>query len=94
MYNCKCITINFWRIKGKIKGMYMYMQDHMTNDTYAIVQKRDSVALWIWSWYKNLIFSCWVACATIHDIIHQHIISHNFFTHQAYKLPITLIINY
>ena len=41
MYNCKCITINFWRIKGKIKGMYMYMQDHMTNDTYAIVQKRE-----------------------------------------------------
>ena len=36
------ITINFWRIRGKIKGMYMYMQDHMTNDTYVIVQKRET----------------------------------------------------
>ena len=32
-----------FEMKGKIKGMYMYMQDHMTNDTYVIglVQKRE-----------------------------------------------------
>ena len=23
--------------------MYMYMQDHMTNDTYVIVQKRELI---------------------------------------------------